>query len=478
MEKRIGYGNKHLKHVVSKFGYTNTSAINELVDNAKDANAINTNISYNSKLKELVIRDDGQGMDLETFDKYFMGISTKENSAYSKNSIGENGVGAKYAILNLIRDKSEITVLTNDGQNKTVKGTWVINKNDDSDIHIYKSDYIDTHQDLKGTIITITNVHLTKGDLKQLTNYLGVYYYPTIKNGKFNLSLNGKPFNLQDPLYRNVNLINDTLYSTILTITYNGKEYDVIVNGVYVFNDNIIDDDYILDFDRVKNRGVLKEGDEEGLAASKRAGLYIIFGGRYISMGDNIDLLGLTHHCQYNSIRLEFEIPKELSELFGVSFNKAMKMKPFVKKKNEEVLVGSREYILSNFTFKLKQLLNTFQKEYKNSSVTKKVKIEEPIIDKVAQKLGCKIELHPFGNPLIPINRTIINKDNKKKEKLSLLTLNEEHSIAKIIEKKTKTEEIIALFIKMQEVVDNIMSPTQRCEYQIQFEENVRKILK
>jgi len=100
-------------------GYTKPGAINELIDNAIDANATKIDVRFNTETNELIIADDGDGMTKAIADKMYCIHNDKEASS----KIGLYGIG-KCAAEGLLSDvKSVTTTITKHANDRL----WEVN---------------------------------------------------------------------------------------------------------------------------------------------------------------------------------------------------------------------------------------------------------------------------------------------------------------------------------------------------------------
>lgn len=343
---------------------TNISSIHELVDNAKDANTSKITICYDYKTKVLSVIDNGSGMSYQTLKK---AMEFSPENEKNEKGVGFYGVGLKTSLLNLadIDNGSDVTIATthNGITNKVI---WKIKKG-------YVKDYIiksvkTENKNSNGTIISITNINLDFNNLHKLYKHLGVVYFPSLSKGEFEIYMNctyehkfNCPSGLKeidftnlkveptDPLYRDKRDFILSEDSFIATIVYKGVTYEIPVKTVLLTD---MAEETPIPWDT-------KRGNDGGVKSLVRSGLYAIYGGRYIEIGDNLKLFGIPHQFFYSGARAEFEIPKALTELFGVKINKTSGIKKMTEIPEMEELVrklkNKFEYYKLNFEHQSKR---------------------------------------------------------------------------------------------------------------------------
>jgi hypothetical protein len=115
--KQIKITERFVKQSLTSVGYDVHTAIYELIDNSKDANATKIEIIYDKEKKVLIIQDDGSGMSgIELLNSFDFGV---EKEFYESDEIGYFGAGMKTSILNLLDklldSESFVLIDTNDG---------------------------------------------------------------------------------------------------------------------------------------------------------------------------------------------------------------------------------------------------------------------------------------------------------------------------------------------------------------------------
>lgn len=365
MEKvELKVNERFFSEACRNMGVTDISAIHELIDNSKDANTTKITVCYNHETKILSVIDNGSGMSYQTLKK---AMEFSPENEKSEKGIGFYGVGLKTSLLNLadIVNGSDVTITTtNNG--KTNRVLWKIQK---GHVKNYIIESVETDINTNnGTIIDITNIKLDFNSLNKLYKYLGVVYFPSLSKGEFELYMNCtyeqkiKPphglkeisfINLKveptDPLYRDKRSFILSEDGFIATIIYNGVTYEIPVKTVLLSD---MTEETPIPWDT-------KRGNDGGVRSLVRSGAYGIYGGRYIELGDNLELFGIPRQQFYAGSRAEFEIPKALTELFGVKFNKTSGIKKMTNICELEELVrklkNKFEYYKSNFEHQSKR---------------------------------------------------------------------------------------------------------------------------
>jgi hypothetical protein len=109
LSKAGGINEKGLRSMFNYTGITPRRAIMELVDNGIDANATEIRFNANRNDKSISIVDNGNGMNLEEFEKSFELYKEKDDS--EKNKRGKCGYGMK-ASLDILSQNSKCKMLT------------------------------------------------------------------------------------------------------------------------------------------------------------------------------------------------------------------------------------------------------------------------------------------------------------------------------------------------------------------------------
>lgn len=419
-------------------GVTTISAIQELIDNSKDAETSKIVVKYDHKTKVLSVIDNGSGM---TYQQLKKAMEFSPENEKTKKGIGFYGVGLKTSLLNLanIKSGSDVTITTTHNE-ETSRVLWKLKKGY-TDTYIIENLGTDVNA-TNGTVIEITNVQLSFNKLNELYRYLGVVYYPSLSKNEFELYMDctykkdyNSPAGLKemnfenlrikptDPLYRDKRDFVLSEGDFIATIVYDGVKYEIPVKTVLLTD---MTDETPIPWD-------VKRGNDGGVKSLARSGNYCIYGGRYIEVGDNLKLFGVPHQYFYSGVRSEFEIPKELTELFGVKFNKTSGIKKLTNIPEAEELVRKMknkfEYYKLNFEHHSKRSAKTEK--------TNSININQKAFDVVERG---------YGHTDIPWT---VNYEGKK----TVVTLNVDSNVYKNVVSNTKNSAELKNIFKMYSAV-------------------------
>lgn len=363
--KNINVPNNFLLDLSKNAGYSIIDAINELIDNAKDANAKKVEILFDENNNILTIKDDGNGMQYSAIEKCFN--LNGSNNKYNANASGRFGMGMKTGIVCLCN------LSNNDSLSNVIIKSKAMN---DSGVTIFYNVSRDNNMryeltnecDLKnhGTIIEINNTCMTTNDINDLRNLLGTYYYPIMSTNDFNIYLNGIKINPEDPLYRTNKNVMEDQYIDSINVVLNEKTYTFHIHCVNLNNNKIGNNFNKYDSCRRKK-----------VEVTENSGLYIIYGNRYIALGNNLNLVGKSLQPSAAGIRLELTIPKELSEILGVQWNKTSKLTPFYKIKEFNILCTTIKKIFSEYISSRRNNALSNSEKKVNNKLAKKFKLND-----------------------------------------------------------------------------------------------------
>ena len=290
-------------------GYTNETAKFELVANSLDAEAKNIEIIYAESEAKLLVIDDGKGMSSETL---FRSMSFGVDRDYDRNETGHFGMGLKTAILNLLDNQKGLPdseywaeIDTFDGVEATkIKYSPFV---DHLRFDIYKSNRTEI-----GTKITINNTqHFLVGNLK---NSIATYFCKPLMINRAQIFVSKiKDDNIlrdevlpNDPLYRDNKELNRN-YTMATVIDNNNVEHQIRIDAVF------------LEEGKITRHSWDRNNMDKGFSL-KKSGIYIVYGDQYLETGGTFGILA--HHPFQNWIRMEFTVPKELTDKFPIKFNK------------------------------------------------------------------------------------------------------------------------------------------------------------
>ncbi len=298
--KNIEVSDRYFLESLRSSNYDIYKAIYELLDNGIDAGATRIEIIFDKERDIIIIKDNGSGM---SSNRLMKSMDLGCDNVYTQNQIGYFGVGMKTGILNIIdinKDNPTISLITNDGY-QTTKLSWEPKKN----VKEIKYDVVRDTNHERGTTIIITGCkYFNPAPFK---NSAGVVFYPTLKNGTVKIFLNEDEIIGTDPLYRD-----------------REKTISNFVDSV-VENETIRINTVVIDEYEERTPWDAKKGPNGGWAFAK-AGCYVIYGGRYIEVGGT-SIIDRPFDSWWSRTRIEFTVPKNLTESFEVPFNKVSGLK-------------------------------------------------------------------------------------------------------------------------------------------------------
>ena len=367
-------------------GYDYRTAICELFDNglAANANKIECFIYKNDEGKTVfMLTDNGDGMSESEIVNHFIKLGNSSNKENVKSS-SFFGIGGKTGIEYLSKKGGDIQIITHKENNPSCILKW-------SQGSMPEYGTIDNDMPIGTTIIVNDSILDADVDAGELIPFLGLIYYPSLSTRKelvFRVNKNiVKPI---DPLYRNI--LSDKHYHFDNAIVDNKN---VNVTFIHFDNDMPLKETQINAYDK-KVVGKTKKG--HFLSSLKTSGMYFVYGGRYITIGGNTDLLGKVIHSSYNGSRAEVVLDKDMAELLCIGWNKTSMTKRLDK--IEEA---------SNLLETLLRLFNIYAK-----AVTTKIKKEPKYIKNVM------FEVNKMSTNEINYDLTVENRDTD----MPMLTFN------------------------------------------------------
>lgn len=427
-----------LRKTLRSVGYDFETCVYELIDNSKKANATDIKIIFQPTSKKIIGKgkivyegtfsaiDNGCGM---TLDELRENVQISGNTINSVAEVSENrnddntsyfGAGMNTSILNIANNKG-----TSKATIKTVKNgeasilEWELSNDDKICCPQVVSHYYDENE-ANGTQIDITNVELNIDKVKPILMNCGATYYPMLsKHPEINISFD---FGFEDgfskidkvlpedPLYRDNEKVAETYKSIDIPLFYNGKEYELTIESVYLYTDQFDNKNQYHRWDKSKS--------DSGITAKSRSGLYVNYGGRLIERGNNFKTMGIPDQFDAPGFRCMMTIDKELTEFFSVKFNKT-----------QGIINFNDEPLLSPVIARFKSLRNYYKNTYGGTSKrnqNRKQKIQEiPINDK-----KFLIKEAKFNNSIVPCE---INYSGKQTE----VTINSLSNVGKILANKS-----------------------------------------
>ena len=315
-------------------GFEGLSTIFELVDNSIDAEATQIKIQYTedtkTKLKTIIVSDNGSGFASGSLlDSVQTWGSTR---LYDNAQIGNFGVGMSATINEVVQDGGVVAIETSEG-NGTLERLVVKKETQSEDKDLDSKSIIKEESDV--LFITSSSPHFgesfttiklegvrTKLTTQHIVKNTKVVYYPNYKNlqGNFSISVkNGKgpekEIRFVDPLYRDLS-DNKCIKSYDTQFKFEGHSIEVRAKALLpMFPSQFAD--------RIKEDLYDSNPKEKPVLPPNNGGLYLRYGGRYISIGDKIhpgrQQGGIN---MYSGLRFEVELPKHVTN-FPINVNKS-----------------------------------------------------------------------------------------------------------------------------------------------------------
>ena len=316
---QIELTDKFILRSLRQSSYDTETSLSENVDNSADADSLNILIGLPNKeelrsgKKPITIIDDGNGMTLEVLIKAFNFGSER---SYNSTDIGTYGIGMKGSFAYL-GQYVEVITKTKDSNLVSI-ARWDIENNPRFPKYSQSENIDPTF--IKGTKIYI---YPKWGDSKDsrmdyfshtqaayiIKRFASRYFNLMIKdkikpNGeslpKLKIFVNEKEIIPHDPMYRN-DLKVKNMTETV-NIKVNGEEYSLDINGYYL--------------------GYVEPSGFDGNSFSfENQGVWALTSDKYLSLGGTWMGCRQSQHGM-NETRIEFDIPKELTDYMGVSMNK------------------------------------------------------------------------------------------------------------------------------------------------------------
>lgn len=237
-------------------GYSMETAIADIIDNSIDAEAKNIELIpvWNSNKSQLIISDDGFGMNEKTLIKAMNLSPLSCNAKRKEGSLGRYGLGLKTASFS---QALKFTVVSKTKDSDMCGAYWdlekitaeelFILKLTDQEVSQYKQFFIGKDS---GTIViwdkmdrvlnTCATVEIFNQRMRVLENYLAMVFHKFLDSNDFSLYLGNKKIRSWNPFYWNYPALQ------ILPVTYVGSKRDIKVTA-YILpkKDFLTDDDYI-----------------------------------------------------------------------------------------------------------------------------------------------------------------------------------------------------------------------------------------
>jgi Histidine kinase-, DNA gyrase B-, and HSP90-like ATPase len=292
-------------------GYNNYSALADLVDNSMDADAMNVYIHVRQRGKEpeIIIADDGCGMD-----NVILGEAIKLGSQTSKSEesdLGKFGMGLCTASLSIARttvvltktEDGRLLKAINDVEEVIKQGKFRSFLGDPTAEDAVLFNEV-TNGASQGTVVILRNCdNLSNKNLSALSGKLSkelsrIFRY-FIDAGK-SIHLNGKQIQSIDPLE----------WSNPLTEQFDESDLEISLGDSV---ENIHVKIAILADDSAK-------GEKEIAATMPNQGFYVMRNNREMMDGETLELF--SKHNDFNRMRIELAFSGKLDKLMGVNFTK------------------------------------------------------------------------------------------------------------------------------------------------------------
>lgn len=293
-------------------GYDSYAAVEDIIDNAIDAQArlIKIIVEHEKKEIRIIIADNGTGMNESVLNEALKlgSISDKEEIS----DLGKFGMGLCTASISMARklevitkgDASDCLYSSQDldeivKQNEFIK---VLRKADKTEIELFHE-----FSGKRGTVIILSNVdRLSDSNTAQfaskLSKDIGRIYRKFIEAG-IEFSVNGREVELVDPL----------LLSHKETRVYSDEVYDLPETAAGIKNEKI----------RVRIALLPDSSSEEAKLNGwniRNQGFYVLRNNREIASGESLGVF--SKHNDFNRLRIELSFSGRLDNAMGVRFSK------------------------------------------------------------------------------------------------------------------------------------------------------------
>ncbi len=311
-------------------GYTNYSAIADLIDNSFDAEADNVWITVNTVNNghfRVTISDDGCGMDEKTLGQaYRLGAMTERDPI---NDLGKYGVGSASASLSIARKTTVYTKAANSSCLTKMIDLDHMKKNNTFKVYLKPSTKAEEKLFVQicfgaktGTAVILEECdNIQNNNVTQFKNtlrkHLGQVFRMFIDAGK-RIHLNEESIDSVDPLLLSgityggerlaTNIWSDEYYD--LKIKQDGKERQENIRIRMAILPSI-------------DRKLWKECWPRDVAkpSQRSQGFYVLRNNREISAADDLGEI-FKRHNSLNRFRAEIFFPATLDDYFGVNFTK------------------------------------------------------------------------------------------------------------------------------------------------------------
>lgn len=331
---------------ISRIGYSPTSAICDIIDNAVSAHAQNIhiniikkdnlkNLNKQNNVQEYLIIDDGDGMNKEKIENALDLGSSEAN--YEENTLSKFGLGLKSASF---AQGSRLEIISGDG-------SGVINKeyvdldeiqeeyySVESDIDAKDKDLIKKYfkNENKGTIIRISKIYTNnhpsiKTTIDELEEKLGVIYYYFLKE-KLHIYINDQEIEALDPLFTEEagnNNLNEYEWDG-KSVQWILKPVDVILDPNNPDQDNEVSGKFEITMlphpDVWKDEGIKNaEIRSKYKIKAPNYGFYVYRNGRLINWANKLGII--PQEQEFYSFRGRINIQNNADDAFNIDVSKS-----------------------------------------------------------------------------------------------------------------------------------------------------------
>jgi hypothetical protein len=310
--------------------YDNLTALSDLVDNSLDANAtkiwvdiipikdVGHSNEENSDVAQIIISDNGKGMDKSTLDEALkLGSNVEKNASCD---LGYYGMGLITASISI---GSRLQVIT-----KTVYGEC-LNSVQDLDLIYQNNDFVkileiankEDREQFDKKVIQRQKDAINTNSKEQIINSGTVVIIDQIDNCNWK-KVKGLADNLQSHFSK---VYRKFLKAEKVKIFVQDKRVEPI-DPIFDFEPNILCEEYIK-YEEGDIKIVVAELKDYGYAINKDKGLnisnqgfYVLRNNREIIAGETLGIF--SKHNDFNTLRIEFSYPGTLDVLLSSNFSK------------------------------------------------------------------------------------------------------------------------------------------------------------
>lgn len=383
-------------------GYSFSSAIADLIDNSVGAKAKRIDIIAEPSLEpEIIILDDGIGMNEQQLEEAMRYGSRNPLEKRSEDDLGRFGLGMKSASLSQCRklivaskQKNKVNSLSWDLDYVIEKSSWLLKGFDETEIddlnHIYK-----LKNKKSGTYICLRDFDRVRegtDDLQttfnklmdEMTEHLSLVFHRYLSNG-VSIYVNNKKIDAKDP------------FLTSHKATQIKREKKFTIN-----NENIILKPYILPhLSKLTNKDIEKVGGKEKLRNEQ--GFYVYRNKRLIVWGT---WFRLDRKDELSKLaRVMVDIPNSLDYMWSIDIKKSSATLPDIIKKNMYSAVS--ESVLNS------ESVHTYR-----GRKSKKAEDVDYIWERIEGREGCEYKVNREIPQIRILKELLGDKENRLLENL------------------------------------------------------------